>query len=315
MKPIKPKALKSSDKVCIVAPASPTLTQAYYERGKLAIERMGFDVTAGKYVHDKHLLFAGNAKKRAEDINRAFQDRSVGAIICSRGGTGTSHILPYIDFSIIKKNPKIFIGYSDITSLQIAIFNETGLVTFYGPMVSTDFGKGITQYTKDNLLAVLTQTADTLELKNPANKEILTVCKGRAEGPLTGGCLSIATATLGTKDEIDAKDKILFFEDVDEKPHRIDRYLMQLTLSGKLQEAKGIILGTFTRCEYLKRDAYKKYGVTLMDIIRDRIAPLGIPCIFGLQFGHVTKKLTIPIGAHAALDATKGRVIIEPVVR
>jgi muramoyltetrapeptide carboxypeptidase len=121
-------------------------------------------------------------------------------------------------------------------------------------------------------------------------------------------------ATLGTKHELDTRGKILFFEDIDEKPHRIDRYLMQLILSGKLQEAKGIIFGTFTRCQYLKRDAYEKYGVTLMDIIRDRIVPLNIPCIFGLQFGHVAKKLTIPVGAQAILDATKGNVIIEPAV-
>jgi muramoyltetrapeptide carboxypeptidase len=314
MKPLKSKALQLGDKICIVSPASPTLMATNYERGKLALERMGFEVIAGKYVHDKYLLFAGDAKKRADDINKAFQDRSVRAIFCSRGGTGTSHILPYIDFSIIKENPKIFVGYSDITTLQIAILNETGLITFYGPMVSTDFGKGVTQYTKDNLLAALTQAEKVLEPKNPANKEILTVCAGKAEGMLIGGCLSIAVATLGTKHELDTRDRILFFEDVDEKPHRIDRYLTQLILAEKLREAKGIIFGTFTRCSYLKRDAYEKYGVTLIDIIKDRITPLNIPCIFGLQFGHVTKKLTIPVGAHASLDATRGRVIIEPAV-
>jgi muramoyltetrapeptide carboxypeptidase len=275
---------------------------------------MGLEVTAGRYVHNKHLLFAGEARKRADDINRAFQDKSIQAVFCNRGGTGTSHILPYIDFSIIKENPKIFVGYSDITTLQIAILNETGLITFYGPMVSTDFGKGISRYTMDNFLVALTEKEKSHELKNPPDKEVITICKGRAEGPLTGGCLSIVAATLGTKHELDAKDKILFFEDVDEKPHRIDRYLTQLILADKLREAKGIIFGTFTRCRYLKRDAYEKYGVTLMDIIRDRIVPLNIPCVFGLQFGHVAKKLTIPAGGHAVLDATTGSVIIEPTV-
>jgi muramoyltetrapeptide carboxypeptidase len=314
METVKPKAMQPGDKICVVSPASPIWTEKYYDRGKRAIEDMGFEVTAGRYVQNKHLLFAGEAKERADDINRAFQDKSVRAIFCSRGGTGTSHILPYIDFSVIKKNPKIFVGYSDITTLQIAILNETGLITFYGPMVSTDFGKGTSPYTMDNFFAVLTKKEKKQELKNPAEKEILTICKGRAEGPLTGGCLSIATATLGTKHELDTKGKILFFEDIDEKPHRIDRYLTQLILSGKLREAKGIIFGTFTRCQYLKRDAYEKYGVTLMDIIRDRIVPLNIPCIFGFQFGHVIKKLTIPIGAHAELDATKGSVVIGPAV-
>jgi muramoyltetrapeptide carboxypeptidase len=315
MQTVKPKALRTGDKICIVSPASPIWTETYYDRGKHAIESMGFGVTASRYVQNKHLLFAGEAKKRADDINKAFQDKSIQAIFCNRGGTGTAHILPYIDFSVIKENPKIFVGYSDITTLQIAILNETGLVTFYGPMVSTDFGKGISQYTLDNFLAVLTEKKEKLGLKNPPDKEILTICKGRAEGPLTGGCLSIVAATLGTKHEFDTKGKILFFEDIDEKPHRIDRYLTQLILSGKLQEAHGIIFGTFTRCQYLKHDAYEKYGVTLMDIIRDRIVPLNIPCIFGLQFGHVAKKLTIPVGARAELDATKGNVVIGPAVR
>jgi muramoyltetrapeptide carboxypeptidase len=315
METVKPKALQYGDRICVVSPASPTLIGAHYDRGKRALEDMGFKVTAGKYIHDKYLLFAGDAKKRAEDINKAFRDKSIKAIFCSRGGTGTSHILPYIDFSVIKKNPKIFVGYSDITTLQIAILKETGLITFYGPMVTTDFGKGVVRYTKDNLLAMLTEREKALELANPAGKELLTIYKGKTEGSLTGGCLSIAVATLGTKHELDTKDKILFFEDIDEKPHRIDRYLTQLMLSGKLQEAKGIIFGTFTRCKYLKRDAYEKYGVTLMDIVRDRIVPLGIPSVFGLQFGHVIKKLTVPVGAHAVLDATNGRVFIGPSVQ
>ncbi len=205
-------------------------------------------------------------------------------------------------------------GYSDITALQIAILNKTGLVTFYGPMISTDFGKGIAGYTIDRLLAVLTENRNILELKNPTGKKVLTLCNGKGRGALTGGCLSVAVATLGTKYELDTRGKILFFEDIDEKPHRVDRYLSQLILAGKLQEAKGIIFGTFTLCEYLTRETYRKYGVTLMDVIKDRVVPLGVPCIFGLQFGHVGKKLTIPIGACAELDATHGRVFIEPAV-
>jgi muramoyltetrapeptide carboxypeptidase len=315
MQTVKPKALQPGDKICIVSPASPIWTETYYDRGRRVIEDMGFEVTTGRYVQNKHLLFAGEAKKRADDINRAFQDRSIQAIFCNRGGTGTSHILPYIDFTAIKKNPKILVGYSDITTLQIAILNETGLITFYGPMVSTDFGRGIAQYTMDSFLSVLTEKEKRRGLENPPDKEIFTICKGKAEGPLVGGCLSIVAATLGTRHELNTKGKILFFEDIDEKPHRIDRYLTQLILSGKLQEAEGIVFGTFTRCQYLKRDAYEKYGVTLMDIVRDRVVPLNIPCIFGLQFGHAAQKLTIPMGAHAELDATKGNVVVEPAVQ
>ncbi len=315
MQVVKPTALCRGDKICIVSPASPNWTPGSYEKGKRFIEDMGFEVSAGRYVDSRHLLFAGEAKKRAEDMNTAFGDKSVKAIFCNRGGTGTSHILPYIDFSIIRENPKILVGYSDITALQIAILRETGLVTFYGPMVSTDLDRTPNEYTVNYLFHVLAENKDKTELRNPPRKGVLTVYEGAAEGRLAGGCLSVAAATLGTRYELETKGKILFFEDIDEKPHRIDRYLMQLILAGKLQECEGIILGAFTRCNYLKMDVYEKYKVNLMDIIKDRILPLRKPCIFGLQFGHVPKKMTIPMGAKAWLDATHGRVIIETAVQ
>ncbi|HEX2965529.1 MAG TPA: LD-carboxypeptidase [Syntrophorhabdaceae bacterium] len=315
MRLVKPAALRRGDKICILSPASPNWAPTSYRTGKRLLEEMGFEVTAGRYIDSEHLLFAGDAKKRADDINAAFRDKSIKAIFCNRGGTGTSHVLPYIDFSTIRENPKILVGYSDITALQIAIFKETDLVTFYGPMVSTDFGRTRNEYTTNHLFRALMDNKMDAEYANPPRKNVLTLHKGTAEGQLVGGCLSVAVATLGTKHELEAKHKILFFEDVDEKPHRIDRYLMQLTLSGKLQECEGIILGTFTRCNYLKKDYYERFKVSLMDIIKDRILPLHKPCIFGLQFGHVPKKMTIPVGACARLDATHGRLIIEAAVQ
>lgn len=311
---IKPAGLRKGDRICVVSPSSPSVTKIYYEKGRSVLDAMSYHVVPGRHVHDRHLLFAGDAQTRAADINSAFRDSSINAIICTRGGCGTAHILPYIDFPAIAKNPKIFIGYSDITSLQLAIFQRTGLVTFYGPMVSTDFGKQLTGYTGQSLLNVLTNTGDGIELKNPAKKEMTTIVPGKAEGRMTGGCLSIVVASLGTPYEVDTKDAILFFEDIDEKPHRIDRYLTQLTLAGKFRQARGIIFGTFQRCSYTARDNYYKYGVALPDIIRERIIPLGIPCVYGLQFGHVRNKLTVPIGVTAMLDATNKQVIVEAAV-
>ncbi|MDD5010120.1 MAG: LD-carboxypeptidase [Syntrophorhabdaceae bacterium] len=311
---IKPGRLHEGGKICIVSPASPSLTTTYYEKGRSVLDEMGYHVVPGRHVHDRHLLFAGEAQARAADINSAFRDESIKAIICTRGGCGTAQILPYIDFPAIAKHPKIFVGYSDITALQLAIFQRTGLVTFYGPMVSTDFGKQLTGYTGRSFLNVLTNTGNGIELKNPVKKEMTTIVPGKAEGRLTGGCLSIVVASLGTPYEIDTNNAILFFEDIDEKPHRIDRYLTQLTLAGKFRQARGIIFGTFQRCSYTTRDNYYKYGATLLDIIRERIIPLGIPCIFGLQFGHVRNKLTMPIGVTAALDATNKRVTVEAAV-
>lgn len=311
---VKPDRLSPGDTISILSPASPSLTPAHQEQGKVTLEGLGYRVVTGKHANDQRLLFAGTERSRAEDINDAFGNPSVKAIICARGGCGTAQILPFVDFALITQNPKILVGYSDITALQIAVFNATGLLTFYGPMAASDFGKGTTRFTTRSLLNILTQTEDRIALRNPPRKEMLTVCPGTAEGILAGGCLSVVIATLGTAYEIDAKDKILFFEDIDEQPHRIDRYLTQLIQAGKLEQARGIIFGAFTQCEYRRRDAYFPYGVTLWDIINERIAPLGIPAIYGLQFGHVRSKLTIPFGGYAFLDATNCRVFVEPCV-
>ncbi|HNS15710.1 MAG TPA: LD-carboxypeptidase [Syntrophorhabdaceae bacterium] len=311
---IKPARLREGDRISIVSPASPSMTKIYYEKGRAVLDAMGYHVVPGRHVNDRRLLFAGDAKARAADINDAFRDKSIRAIICVRGGCGTAQILHYIDFPAVARNPKIFVGYSDITCLQTAILQKTGLVTFYGPMVSTDFGKQITGYARESLLNTLTNTGEAVELRNPVKKEMVTIVPGKAEGRLTGGCLSIAVASLGTPYEIDTRGAILFFEDIDEKPHRIDRYLTQLTQAGKLAQARGIIFGTFPQCSYTARDNYSRYGVTLLDIIRERIVPLKIPSIYGLQFGHVRSKLTIPIGAAAWLDATGKRVTVESAV-
>ncbi len=311
---IKPAGLRKGDRICVVSPSSPSVTKIYYEKGKAVLDAMGYHVVPGRHVNDRRLLFAGDAKSRAADINGAFRDRSVKAIICVRGGCGTAHILPYIDFPVVARNPKIFVGYSDITALQTAILQRTGLVTFYGPMVSTDFGKQMTGYARESFINMLTNAGEVIELRNPAKKEMVTIVPGKAKGRLTGGCLSIVVASLGTPYEIDARGTILFFEDIDEKPHRIDRYLTQLTQAGKLTQARGIIFGTFRQCSYTARDNYSRYGVTLLDIIRERIVPLKIPCIYGLQFGHVRSKLTIPVGVTATLDAENQRVTVEAAV-
>lgn len=311
---LKPKRLAPGDTIAIVSPASPSLTTIHQNRGIEALERLGYRVVIAKHANDKHLLFAGNEKDRAGDINSAFRDKSVQAIICTRGGCGTAQILPHIDYSLIAKNPKILVGYSDITALQTAIFNATGLVTFYGPMVATDFAKGLARFKIKNFFDILTETQQPIELKNPPSKKMLTLYPGKAEGQLAGGCLSVVAASLGTKYEIDTKGKVLFFEDIDERPHRIDRYLTQLIMAEKLQQARGIIFGPFPKCEYLTKDNYFKFGVELLDLIKERIAPLGIPAIYGLQFGHVTNKLTIPFGGYATLDATNRRVFLEPCV-
>lgn len=311
---VKPDRLRPGDTISILSPASPSLTPAHQEQGKATLEGLGYRVVTGRHANDRHLLFAGTERSRGDDINEAFGNPSVKAIICARGGCGTAQILPCIDFTVVRNNPKILVGYSDITALQVALFNATGLITFYGPMAASDFGRESPRFTSHNLLKALTQTQGPLELRNPPRKEMLTICPGTAEGRLAGGCLSVLIASLATPYEIDTKDRILFFEDIDEQPHRIDRYLTQLIQAGKLQEARGIVFGAFTQCEYRRRDDYYRYDVSLWDIIQERIAPLSVPAVYGLQFGHVRSKLTIPFGGHASLDATNCRLVVEPCV-
>ena len=312
--PVKPPRLKPGATVCLVAPASVVIDVPSYEKGKRLLQERGYRVVEGKHVREAMLLFAGEDRDRADDLNRAFADNSIDAVICVQGGAGSARILPYIDFELIARNPKIFIGYSDVTALQLAMLERCGLVTFYGPMVATEFGRVFTPFTDENFFQMLATSQGSIELRNRPRRKMLTLCSGEAQGRLVGGCLSIFVATLGTEWEVDTRDKILFFEDIDERPHRIERYLTQLLLANKLQVAKAILFGTFTRCEYTGRHDHAGPHVRTLDIIRDRVLPLQKPCVYGLQFGHVREKLTLPNGGYAFLDATQQRVIVEPPV-
>ena len=313
---VKPPKLKPGATVCLVAPASAVTDVPSYEKGKRLLEERGYRVLEGNHVRNSMLLFAGEDRDRADDINRAFADSRVDAVICVQGGTGTARILPYVDFGVIARNPKIFVGYSDATVLQVAMLERCGLVTFYGPMVATEFGRVFTPFTEETFFQMVTTSeGSAVELRNRPGRKMLTLHPGEAEGQLVGGCLSVFVSTLGTEWEVNTQDKILFFEDIDERPHRIERYLTQLLLANKLQVARAILFGAFTRCEYTERRDHYGPRVRTLDIIRDRALPLQKPCLFGLQLGHVRDKLTLPNGGYAFLDATKQRVLVEPAVR
>ncbi len=308
---VKPPKLKPGATVCLVAPASRVADVPSLEKGKRLLEERGYRVVEGAHVRDAMLLFAGEDRDRADDINRAFADRAIDAIICVQGGAGTARMLPYIDFGLIARNPKIFVGYSDVTILQVAMLERCGLITFYGPMVATEVGRAFTPFTDGIFFQMLTTSEGNIELRNRPGRKMLTLYPGEARGQLVGGCLSVFVSTLGTEWEVDTREKILFFEDIDERPHRIDRYLTQLLLANKLQAAKAILFGAFTRCEYTKRRDHAGPSVRTLDIIRDRVLPLQKPCLYGLQFGHVREKLTLPHGGYAFLDATHQRVFVE----
>ena len=299
----------------MVAPASTMIDSKQYQKGRKVLEALGFNPVEARHAQDRWMLFAGEDEARADDINRAFADKSIDAIICLRGGAGTARLLPLIDFALIKRNPKILIGYSDITALQLAILAKTGLVTFYGPMVTTDMGHNWTRVSQRSLLDTLTRVdVDAEEGLEPGGKTI-TLCPGEASGRLVGGCLSIVVSMLGTEWDIDTRNKLLFLEDIDERPHRVDRYLTQLYLAGKLEAARGFLFGSFYRCDYPPGDEHHSLGVRTLDIVKEWARRLGKPCLAGVGFGHVAEKITIPIGGQAFMDATGQRLILSPSVR
>ncbi|CAK7077760.1 LD-carboxypeptidase [Tissierella sp. P1] len=302
---IKPKALKLGDTIGIIAPASPTTEERVKKAHDKLIE-MGFEVKIGKSPYEKYGYLSGTDAVRAEDINEMFKDKEVNGIICIRGGYGTPRILDLLDYEAIKNNPKVFVGYSDITALHIAFTQITDLVTYHGPMVASDMIGDFSEFSRDNLFKAIMQTEPMGKISNPPEEEIVTINGGIAEGNIIGGNLSLIVDTIGTPYEIDVKDKILFIEEIGEEPYNIDRMLNQLRLSGKLHDASGIILGDFNNCVSEKHDE----NLTLEQVIDDYIKPIGKPTIYNLQAGHCEPMVTLPFGVKARLDADKKELII-----
>lgn len=304
-KMIKPKALRVGDTVGIIAPASPTTK----EKVDLAVQKitaLGYKVKLGESCYRNHGYLAGVDELRAEDINNMFKNKEVQAVLCLRGGYGAMKILEKLDKDIIKNNPKVFIGYSDITALHLLLNQSCNLVTFHGPM-AVNIAEELDDFTMNSLLKAITQT-DTLGcIENPDNIKIRCLVKGIGRGEIVGGNLSLVTATMGTPYEIDTKGKLLLLEEVGEEPYRIDCMLTQLVLAGKLQEATGIILGDWKDCEGKE---YEK-GLTLMEVFQGIIIPLGKPTIYNLKAGHCSPKVTLPLGVKGILNATEGKLYIE----
>ncbi|WP_353096169.1 LD-carboxypeptidase [Tissierella praeacuta] len=302
---IKPKALKLGDTIGIIAPSSPT-TEEKVKKAHDKLIDMGFKVKMGKSPYKRYGYLSGNDNIRAEDINEMFNDKEVNGIICIRGGYGTPRIIDLLDYEIIRNNPKVFVGYSDITALHISFTQIANLVTYHGPMVVSDMIDNFSDFSKDNLFRAIMNTEPMGKISNPEGEEIITINGGIAEGRIIGGNLSLIVDTIGTPYEIDVKGKILFIEEVGEEPYNIDRMLNQLRLSGKLQEANGIILGDFNGCE----SENPNENLTLEQVINDQIKPIGKPTIYNLQAGHCDPMVTLPFGVNTRLDADKKELII-----
>lgn len=301
---IKPESLKCGDTVGLIAPASPT-SHEKVERAKETLIEMGFKVKLGKSPYEKYGYLSGSDSIRAADINDMFNDSEVKAVICTRGGYGTPRILKLLDYEMIRNNPKIFLGYSDITALHIAFNQKADLVTFHGPMAVSDMIGDFSNFSRENLFKAIMNKGPIGKIDRPEGEAITSINLGIAEGIIIGGNLSLIVDTIGTPYEIDTKGKLLFIEEVGEEPYNIDRMLNQLRLCGKLEDASGIILGDFNGCT-----AKDPEDLNLEQVIEDLIKPAGKPTIYNVQAGHCEPMVTLAFGVKARLDADKGELVI-----
>lgn len=301
---IKPPRIRQGALVGLIAPASPPAEEKF---GKAFenLAALGFQVKPGEHLHDRYGYLAGSDKDRVADLHRAFTDPEVEVVWCIRGGYGCSRILPDIDFDLIRRHPKPFIGYSDVTALHLAISQRTGLVTFHGTVAAGDFPENTLQHFR----AVLTDALPRYEIMAPDDGESLpgpeyqpfVIAPGRAEGRLTGGNLALLSALAGTPFAPIFRDKIVFIEDVGEQPYRVDRMLTQLLQATDLAKAAGIALGVFNDCGPKDDGA----SLTLEETLRDRLGMLGIPVFYGIPFGHVPHQATLPYGIRAELNTDR----------
>ncbi|MGH9380773.1 MAG: S66 peptidase family protein [Thermoanaerobaculia bacterium] len=313
--PIKPPKLSEGDTVGLVLPARMAFEPSHIDLARRQLEALGFAVKLGENAYARDTYLAGTDEQRAADLNSMFADPEVDGIFCYTGGWGTPRILPLLDYPLIRDHPKVLIGFSDITALVNAVYQETGVVTFHGPTAAGQ----IRPWTREQMRRVIQSSEPIGTLGNPPKEEkalvnwdypLLTVRGGRARGRLVGGNLTLVCALMGTPWELDTRGAILLLEDVEEDLYRIDRMLTQLYLAGKLREVAGVVFGDCSRC-----DPGEGTSFSLEQILRHWLQPLGVPVLSGLAFGHVPERLTLPIGLEATLDADAGTLTLdEPAV-
>ena len=297
---LKGKRLRFGDTIGIIGPSGAVRKEGAVDRAVEYAKGLGFNVKLGESANARYGYLSGTDELRARDLNAMFADPEVDAIVCTRGGYGTMRMLDLLDYETIRANPKVFVGFSDVTALHIAFQEKCGLVTFHGPMATSwndDFPDG---FTKPAFLSAVMNAEPLGALHNaPGYHERKAVNPGCAEGMLVGGNLSLIAGTIGTPYEINTKGRILFIEEIGERTYCVDRMLTQLRLAGKFEDCAGVVFGDFNDCPV----EYAEFGLTLEEVIRDVAAPCGKPMFTGLQAGHVSPKLTLPLGAQVKLDA------------
>jgi muramoyltetrapeptide carboxypeptidase len=303
MKKVKPERLRKGDLIGIISPASTPDDLTRIDKGVQYLEKLGYRTEVGPNVGKYRGYLAGSDDQRLYDLHYMFKKKDVKAVFCVRGGYGSPRLLDEIDFSLIKKNPKIFVGYSDITVLHMAFLKKTGLVSFAGPMLATDFGKDeISTYTEESFWRTITSTKKIGQVVLPGEDRLFSLNKGSAKGQIIGGNLALLISLAGTEFFPDLKGKILMIEDIGEQPYRVDRLLNQLKLMKAFKQLKGIILGAFTEC--IEPD-FTKRTLTLNDVIDDYFTTVKIPVLYNFPHGHIPDLTTVAFGINTAINASK----------
>lgn len=294
---VTPRKLKAGERVALIAPSGP-VPEERLEEAVEAVKQMGLEPVLFESVRSKHGYLAGSDRLRADDLTRAFTDESIAGVICARGGYGAQKLHKLIDWNVVRQNPKVFLGYSDVTYLHIMMNQHCGFQTYHAPMPSTEWYKGMDEYTEKWLKLALFG-GEWGELTNCDKETRFTITGGKGMGILAGGNLSLAASAVGTPYALKGEGSIIFLEDINEPPYSVDRMLTQMVAGGSFEGCKGIVLGYYTDCA--ARDPSR--SLTLMQIFEEILAPLGIPVLGGVTCGHDLPTLSLPLGAMAEVDA------------
>ncbi|MEQ8525568.1 LD-carboxypeptidase [Gracilimonas sp.] len=302
---IKPKALKAGDTLGLVAPASPIYESSVFDEMLTNLQGLGFKLKLGKYVRSQRGYLAGTDQQRADDLMNMFRDPEVDGIMCIRGGWGCNRILPFLDFDVFRNNPKAFCGFSDITSLHMAMFQKSDLITFHGPVGKSKWNK----FTTDAFKQIIWKGETPSFEIPPTDTRNFVINPGTIEGKLLGGNLSVLVSMIGSEYLPSFENAVLYLEDIGESVYRIDRMLTQLKLAGILNQISGFVFGKCTDC-----DAGEN-SLTLQQVFDDHIKPLDIPAFYGAMISHEDENITLPVGLSARIDATKKTIhVLESAV-
>ena len=299
---LKPKPLRRGDTIGLVGISGAMHEpETKFDKMLAAIDALGYKVIIADSCREEYGYLSGTDESRAKGLNQMFRDDRVDAVVCMRGGYGVARMLDQVDFDVIRANPKLVLGYSDITALHTAIHEKVGMTTIHGPMPCSQWME-FDDFTRESMLRAVSSTEPLGFVHNPEGMTPQCVVPGKCTGQLVGGNLTLIASACGTPFALNAKGKVLLLEDVGEYIYRLDSMMTQLRQAGMFEDCVGVVLGGFTNCT----EEYERYALHLEDIIRDIIVPAGKPVLANMMIGHTPSKITVPLGVRCALDAAAG---------